>query len=564
MTDFLLPSGATRAVREVSRATSHHEASSPPPPPERDLAADAHWCATVELDRYQRYLIPTPGGDPDELVPHTRVTTLTGLVGTEHGLTIWGERELLRGVGMRQSLRALLADGHDDKSVLDEVREAAKEASGMNDARRYGSAVHSGFQAVVLGRRAMPTGDELTEQYGRDVAAAVECLRASGMRPWLIERLVVHATLGYAGRVDMMVEVDVPATGDRPERTVLRSLDLKTGRDPQGKAQVMGAQLAAYANATHWYDPATRTLTPAEPVDRTVGYILAVRDGIAQMHEVELLSAWVDFTLAVRRHGRAREGTVMMPVGEPTVVPSPEPSVGYVTAGPRESAPPETITPIAPTPPETVAEARERIALASRAVAEARLAIRHRTLGADADVERSPSGRARRACSRCRQPGHTAKKCPAAADLDTETVPAPRSIDDIIDAGHACRCTDRSGGWVRPEWTSRPDVSACGGCGLPSQAALDRLIGERSGLDALGDAPVDRTPNASAPEAATPPWSAPPDPAPAQPSLMERIDACGSQEEIGALWQSAGAEWTAPHTARAQARIDAGLPRLPQ
>lgn len=628
MTDgpaFLLPSEAKRASNGASTAT--------PQPPDGEPAP---WIAPVTYDQWRRYLLPVPGADPGELEPWTRVTTLAKLVGSEHGLTIWGERELLRGVGLRPSLRALLADGHDDKAVLDEVREAAKEAAGMHDARRWGTAVHTGVERAMTDPASRATIDT-SEQYGRDVMAAVRCLDENGARVRLVERVVVHSTLRYAGRFDYLLEVDLPATAFTPARTVLRVFDVKTGARIAEQGQQVGAQLSAYVNATHLYDPATRGFSPLpSDLDTSTGYVLAVREGRAQLYEVDLLDGWIDFRLAVQQHRRGKAGTSMSPVGAPVVVEAPildelrvvitaqvDPLLSAVAA----QAPPveralcpgdpqhyadshspggawfgvpldhSTQPVVTPTAAQAAADALADVAsLDEPASVEV---VETVTTTSVVEVERSPSGRARRACSKCRRPGHTAKRCPGGA-VDLEGAPVsvgtiPSTVEEIVDAGLSCTCS-ASAGWTALVGASRPDVTVCGSCALPSAATLERLRGERAGLTALQDgaslleaaAVVEAiTPTtlevlqagggqgwdeaAAAAERLTPafvpPWQAPAAPVvePTPPTLLEQIDACASQEELGALWQAtnaAGGAWTAEHTERAQQRISAGLPIL--
>lgn len=565
MTDgpaFLLPSQATRAPAGSNGAV--------PKPPDGDVAP---WLAPVTYDQWKRYLLPVPGGDPGELEPWTRVTTLAKLVGSEHGLTIWGERELLRGVGMRASLRALLADGYDDKAVLDEVREAAKEAAGMNDARRWGTAVHTGVERMMT----LPIGTDfdvdLNEQYGRDVWAVMHCLYDNGIRVRMVERVVVHSTLRYAGRLDYLVEVDLPATAFTPARTVLRVLDVKTGQRVAEQGQQIGAQESAYVNATHLYDPATRTFEPLpSDLDTTVGYVLAVRDGRAQLHEVDLLDGWIDFRLAVQQHRRGKAGTSMSPVGSPVVVEAP--ILDELRAAVEANADPavQAMIAAAPTLPQMLAP------VAAQAVADAVQDVASLEQPAPVvEVERSPSGRARRACSKCRQPGHTAKRCPGVDGVQVS--PASLTVEGIVDLGESCACPSPAG-WSALVGASRPDVSVCGSCGFVSAATLERLTGERSGLTGLQEqAEVPSTLQvleagggqgwndalsaaASLAPAFVPPWQASPEPV-REPTLLERIDAVTSQEGLGELWKANADAWDADCTARAQAVIAAGLPVLP-
>ena len=484
-----------------------------------DDGAPVAWLEPVKYDRWKRYLLPVPGGDPSETEPWTRVTTLAKLVGGEHGLTIWSERELLRGVGMRASLRALLADGHDDKAVLDEVREAAKEAAGMHDARRWGTAVHAGVESAMLHGGLLAPGIDLSEQYGRDVWAAVRCLHENGVRVRMIERLVVHATLKYAGRLDYLVEVELPATALAPARTVLRVLDVKTGARITEQGQQVGAQLAGYVNATHLYDPASRAFEPLpSDLDTSTGYVLAVREGRAALHEIDLLDGWIDMRLAVQQHRRGKAGTSMSPVGSPVVVEPPILDDLRAAVTERAEAAPLALVP-APVEPEHVIEQGPPALVTPEARLEAAIA------GAFAESsEKTATGRAKPRCSKCRQPGHRARTC--TADVASESGPSTVAPSETLCA-HAA-------GWSRRE---SDGAWVCGDCGRPSEATVEAMRTGAplpSGLEPIAP-PVD-------------PYS-------------DRIKAAQSQADLQALWSEGLAHggWTDAHTALAAERAP-GLP----
>ena len=618
---------------------------------------DPGYVPGVEFDGAKRYLLPVPGGDPSELEPWTRVTTLTGALTSQEGLRVWSERNIVRGIGLRPDLRAAIASDPNSKEVQDEVRRTAKVVTGDGADARHGRAVHRAVEKWSVGG-ALPANLSPEEELGRDALAAIQCLQENGIRVRMVERVVVHDVCRYAGRLDALWEVTLP-----DGRTVLRIGDVKTGKDlhkPE-KRHPMGAQLGGYVNATHMYDQVTRTFSPMpSELDRTVGYILSVRNGTAQLYEIDLVAGWQRMLTAIKLHRDRRASVDMLPVGQPVVISAPaaggrtpngavtttttdavtallagaerasaiigdalapyRPAAPLITpnrtvtaeqatAGPEfylphlsedVSMPSDTMVMMTtPGPGETFDPARHAVVIQN-------VGTEHATtdVPAPAEPERSPSGRRRRTCSKCRRPGHTAKNCPGIPEEDSATFPQarpqdgdtaamgsdvvdqeptatavkirpPMSVDDMLTQDRACPGTCNAG-WSVPPWTSRPDLTVCGACGLPSSATLEKIRGERAGMRSLSSPapaasaqPLPPTVESGAtvarldpPPAPVPPWQAVQVPD-APPSLMDLLAAVRSQEELGQLWQAHQQEWGVEHTAEATRLVDGGLPVLP-
>lgn len=589
--DFLLPS---RAARTGPTGASAPKGVSP---------EDPGYVPGVDYDQWRRYLLPVPGTDPSALVPWTRVTTLSGALTSNEGLRVWTERKIVEGIGLRRDLRAMLTADPHDKAVQDAVRDAAKTAAGAEEAREYGTAVHRGFEQLAAGR---PVHTDIGEEYGRDLAAMQQCLAANSVEILRLEVLIVHETLRYAGRLDYFARVTLP-----DGRVVLRIIDTKTGKVAEkDKAQAFGCQLAGYANATHVYDPASRTFVPTREalpdLDNTAGYILHVTGGVAQLHEVDLLTGWVDMLLACKLLGRRKAGTQMLPVGRPAVVEDPAVTAaqwavpeGFVPLRERYGmvaadnaqpvAQPDPVSAVWQAPVGPVAAAGldldgnpvEPVAAAGLVTQDGapvfvfaaqegdphfsvRLdggIIRHvrpavdnaASVGVEAhaeqdEPERSPSGRKRRACSKCRKPGHTAKKCPGVDDDPLKGV-----TSEPVVCPHA-------NGWTRRE---SDGWQVCADCGRPSEGFAAAMTNDEHLPVGAPEVPaVEQQPAA----AFVPPWqNAPlPEPAPAAlPTLLDALRAATSQEEIGVLWQKNEAVWGEEHTELARQLIANGLPTLP-
>jgi hypothetical protein len=469
------------------------------------------------VNRRYRLADPATGEQRD----YTRVSTLlAGLGGAAHGLTIWTERGIIEGLALRPDLRALLASAPGDKAVADEVLAAAKEASGLHAARRHGTAVHGALERTLLGQPLALADDD---PVARDLAAVLALIEGEGLRVRRVELVILHSTLGYAGRLDLLVEVELP-----DGRIVVRVVDLKTGKDVGvgDKARKIVAQLAAYARATH-VRLEDGTLVDAQQlgldIDTEVGYVISVRDGAAELLEADLSSGWTDVLLAAKEHGRAAAARrlAMLPVGR------------------RYVAPDQTAT--------ALDDPRAALATAADPLVEQ---IVEQAPPLPAEEEKTATGRARPKCSKCRQPGHRARTC--TADVAPEPGPgappaqafwAPESIGDVVSAQLACICT-HAPGWSVPDWTPRPDVTVCSGCGWPSAATVERLTGERAGLASVVT-PVEVVP-AGAQE---------------QDDVAFSLREARSQQELADIWQRAVAvgAWTDAHTALATERAP-GLP----
>jgi hypothetical protein len=547
--DFLLPSQTSAPSKRQCTGTPD----------------DPGYVPGVEYDQWNRYLLPTPGGDPAELEPWTRVTTLTGMLTNSEGLRVWSERNIVEGIGLRADLRAAITADPTSKAVQDEVIAVAKVVTRDEQAARWGRAVHRAIESLSM----PPTSDARTdrtagmpdpsEPFGRDVIAAMECLKQNGITVRMVEALVIHQTLGYAGRLDALWEVTLP-----DGRVVLRVGDVKTGKGlhkPE-KRHPMGAQLGGYVNATHTYHPETRAFRPFAElgVDLDRGYVLSVREGTAQLYELDLVTGWQRMLTAVKLHRDRKSSVDMLPVGRPVTIEDPALNELRTELTVDASAFQQGAERMAAiTAPAELA--RDDFRPVETVVVQ-NVGTEHATADVPAhpEPERSPSGRARRACSKCRKPGHTAKRCPGGEAL---------TADPQSDAQAVQICPHAHG------WTSRPSDGAwvCVDCGRPSEATVKAM---RTG------APLPTSATATPEQTALPPTAengatvARLDPAPAVPSapprarpipdgtptLLELITEARSQEALGQLWQANQASWTQEHTDAAQRRVATGLPVL--
>ncbi len=278
-------------------------------------------------DRWGRYLIvPTAGGKARS---HTRVTTFAKSIADTYNLTEWAKRNVALGMAQRSDLVAM-AHGltHDDKAAMKEVVEAAEEASGANERRRLGTAIHRMCERVDAGELPL---DQVPDAQRADVAAYRARLDTAGVEvlPELIERICVIDPYTLAGTFDRVVRFDGR----------LMVADIKTGREVSYGAGEMAIQLACYANATSLYEPTTEQHEPMPELDRTRGLIIHLPAGEArcELHLVDLTAGWQACELAASvRKWRSRKDLLVAiapdaalplavePDAEPTPAATPE------------------------------------------------------------------------------------------------------------------------------------------------------------------------------------------------------------------------------------------------
>lgn len=250
----------------------------------------------IQRDQYGRYVLadPTTG----EIKSWTRATTLSSLLDDTKALDTWKARNLAFGIGRREDLFALAASvgtpsESEDKKVLDTVIGSAREAAAEDAKANLGTALHGFTQRHDLGEK----GVEVPEAWADDVKAYLQAFKHFGMWPHeqFVEKVLIIPELESAGTVDRLLMCDV---WDVP-----RISDLKTGR-VDGKGRAFAVQLAIYANASHWYDPKTKTYHEMPKVDLQKGMVihLPVEQGRCDMYEVDIVAGWEAARLAYDVH----------------------------------------------------------------------------------------------------------------------------------------------------------------------------------------------------------------------------------------------------------------------
>lgn len=250
----------------------------------------------VKRDRYGRYLLPDPGepGSTSDL-PWTRVTTFVKAISEGTALGKWSGRMVAKGMAARPDLVLRAASVEvDDREVLGEIAEAAKEAAGSSTGRNLGSALHSFTESVDLGKSVT-----IPPPYDQDVAAYRDAFAAHGItvERTYVERIVVVKKYNTAGTFDRIVRwVELPDG-------TLAIGDLKTAKSLDYSWQEIAIQLGIYANGDAMWNPATLEYEPMPPVDKTRALVFhlpaggridpdGTRRSECDVYEVDIAAGW--------------------------------------------------------------------------------------------------------------------------------------------------------------------------------------------------------------------------------------------------------------------------------
>lgn len=244
--------------------------------------------ATVQRDRWGRYLIPDP--ETGEKRAWTRATTVASTLSDKFGLQAWAQRMTARGLVVRPDLFALVAAcDPDDKKKLNGLVDDAKEAAAASSGANLGTALHSFTEQLDLGADVRAPAP-----WDADLTAYTRTLNEFGVRidRAYVENIVTLPNEGVAGTFDRLVDIG----------GTLTVADLKTGSFLDWNE--ISIQLALYAHAATIYDPATNKHTPMPAVDRDRALVIHLPAGKAtcELWFVDIAQGWeaAQQALAVR------------------------------------------------------------------------------------------------------------------------------------------------------------------------------------------------------------------------------------------------------------------------
>lgn len=258
----------------------------------------------VKRDRWKRYLLPDPVTGEERA--WTRASTLARALADEYNLTGWKLRMVALGIAKNKDLAAgvlALKDPHegDDKKTMKSLVGKAMERAESSAGATYGTSLHNFTHRLDRGEPLDKLG--APDPLDKDLAEYQATLRRYGLGivPELIERIVICPELGAAGTFDRILT-------QRPgpfSPTPLTVADLKTGKTVDWSWLEWAIQLAIYANATHMWDPATRSYVPMPPrevLDRDRALIIHLPVGKAKgvVYGLNLIEGWEAAHLAER------------------------------------------------------------------------------------------------------------------------------------------------------------------------------------------------------------------------------------------------------------------------
>lgn len=251
-------------------------------------------------DRWGRYIIPNPKGDP---IAHTRATTIAATIEDQYNLTRWKQRMTAYGIARRNDLHALAATHHPktDRATFDNIVDKAMAAAESDAAASLGTALHRATETIDAGT---PIAD-MPEQFHERLTAYRQALETAGIEidPTGIERILVFdnfTTAGTADRVPLILPDGRRVIGD-----------LKTGTLGKWSWLSISIQMAIYANHTATYDAGTNKRGPRIDVDLTEAVIihLPAQGGPCELYTVDIAQGY-DYMLTafdVREHRKVSQ-----------------------------------------------------------------------------------------------------------------------------------------------------------------------------------------------------------------------------------------------------------------
>lgn len=217
------------------------------------------------------------------------------------GLNGWKFKGIAYGVASDPELQRMALNGQEWKAAMGALDAIPPTASELGTAVHfategydYGDDVDTVMAAVAAEH---PQVD--SEAVALHLLRWIEARAEFGIIPTHIERTVAHAGVGYAGTLDRACHFRYPEVRDLIHAGCDRAhvLDVKTGSKVWPDVAL---QLSAYANATHWWDAATDTVTPIDgELCTDVGIVAALHSDDCAVYPVALHEAWVTYCAAM-------------------------------------------------------------------------------------------------------------------------------------------------------------------------------------------------------------------------------------------------------------------------
>jgi hypothetical protein len=237
-----------------------------------------------QRDRWGRPCLIPAGKTAKDRTAYTRISTLSGFVADDFGLSTWKLRLAAVGLAQREDLCAMIAalpplndlkcdkttltkaqkdQDADTKAKLDSYLELAHDVAGGNYKANYGTAVHGFIEH--------DNAEAAPERMAADAQSALDGMAQHGIEVICSEVFVANDEIMAAGSFDHLVRH--PTLG-------IVVADVKTGM-VTGKALQFAVQMAGYVNG-EVYDCETDTraplesLTGGERINRNIGLLVHV------------------------------------------------------------------------------------------------------------------------------------------------------------------------------------------------------------------------------------------------------------------------------------------------
>lgn len=214
------------------------------------------------------------------------------------------------------------ADGKltkDAKWTIGGLRKQAMDAAKSGAGATIGTAVHTATERLDRGETVEAIG--LPYPYNADLRAYEVLKRAAGIgtSPDFIERSIRLTDWGVVGTLDRLGTCSALEDMGVLQPGELCVTDVKTEKDPTMNLLHIGAQLACYANADSLYTGENvldengapvrdaSLYAPMPPVNKYVGLVVHLRDGVANLIPVDLVKGWAAAQAAYAQRERVAD-----------------------------------------------------------------------------------------------------------------------------------------------------------------------------------------------------------------------------------------------------------------
>lgn len=250
--------------------------------------------AAIPRDGKKRPLVLLPDGSKQ--TAYTRATTYIACLEDQYAVHLWQQRMVAVGLADRPDLLVSVAANRNNRTELNSIVDAAREAAKANAAARTGTALHQLADQWDRGERPL-----IPPAYQADMDAYREATK--GFQHVHIEQFCVQDKLKVGGTPDRVVGHD----------GAYYIADIKTGSIEYSHL-TFAMQFALYANSVPYYHTTQTRGSWPDGLSTTKAILIHLPqgEGTADLYWVDIAAGWDAVTIATAvRAWRNRKGLVV-------------------------------------------------------------------------------------------------------------------------------------------------------------------------------------------------------------------------------------------------------------